>query len=231
MTRINIAPFLLFGMLIATGLHAQMSEKQYLNEVLEATSKKNAAYYRIAGGDTKDGAFLGKTFSMDGGLKAEGPYADPGLMVEHGRFTYYHSNGKVESRGEFVMGLKTGVWERFDQWGRPLAEKVYDPEPLANIVYSRAQTMPRYPHGGERELIRYIKDRVSPLDAKGQKGSVTASFIVEKDGQLSDVKVVEQRGVKLDQQVVDAIRTTAPWEPGLERGQPVRVQMKLPVQF
>lgn len=222
--------FLVFGLHLPQEASAQLSEKQYLNEVLEATSKKNAAYYRIAVG-VKDGQFLAKTFSMDGGLKTEGSYADPEMLVEHGRFIFYHRNGKVESRGEYVMGLKTGVWERFDQWGRPLAEKVYDPEPLANIVYTRAQTMPRYPLGGERELVRYIKERVSPVDTKHTKGSATASFIVEKDGQLSDVRVIEQKGVKLDHQLVEAIRSSAPWEPGMERGQPVRVQMKLPVQF
>ena len=56
------------------------------------------------------------------------------------------------------MGHKSGVWLRFDQWGRPLAEKVYDPEPLMNIVYTRAETMPAYP-GGEKELVKVLREQ------------------------------------------------------------------------
>jgi len=216
---------------ITSAAQSGTEDRQYLNAVLAPTTKKNAAYYRIAE-STAAGAFIGKTYAMDGSLKAEGPYADAALTIEHGEFTFFHANGKVESKGAYAMGQKTGVWMRYDVAGNRLAEKVYNPEALANIIYTRAQTMPKYPNGGERELVRYIKDQVgTSSDGRRQKASMTASFIVEKDGRLSDVKVVERKGAEVDGKVVDAIRSTAPWEPGQEKGQPVRVQVKLPVQF
>jgi periplasmic protein TonB len=63
------------------------------------------------------------------------------------------------------------------------------------------------------------------------KGSVMASFVVEKNGELSDVKVIEGQDKAVDEQVVDVIKSTSPWTPGVDKGVPVRVQMRVPVQF
>jgi hypothetical protein len=222
----------LFMLIFAYGTTAQVASGDvvYLSPVLETTTRKKAAFYRTHAGMHGD-LHVGRTYDMDGKLKAEGRYADQELSIEHGQFVFYHANGEVESRGAYVMGNKTGVWERYDQWGRPLAEKIYDPEVLANIVHTRAQTMPRYREGDEKELVRYIKQHVTSPDGRRMKGAYTASFIVEKDGELSDIKVIQTKGPQVEEQVVDAIRRTAPWEPGAERGQPVRVQVRLPVQF
>lgn len=205
-------------------------EPQYLSAALASTVKKKASYYRVNEG--RDGErFVGKTYSMDGKLKAEGRYLDEGLNVEHGPFVFFHANGKVESKGDYEKGNKAGVWLRFDQDGRSLAEKVYDPEPLANIIYSRAQTMPQYADGGDRAFVKYVKEKAGPTEGKRMKGAVTTSFVVEKNGELTDVKVVEGAGEPHDSRVVDAVKSTSPWVPGADKGQPVRVQMKVPVQF
>lgn len=203
--------------------------KLFLSEVLEPTTKKNAAYFLQAEG--KDGdLFIGKIFTMDGKLKAEGRFKDEALTIEDGPFVFYHGNGKVESRGEYVMGHKSGLWERYDVYGEALAEKIYDPEPLANILYTRAQTMPEYP-GGEKALVTIIKQKVVNPNGKAVKGKVMTSFIVEKNGDLSDVKVIEGKEQAVDDQIVDVIKSTSPWTPGNDKGVPVRVQMRIPVLF
>lgn len=200
----------------------------YLSEYLEPTTKRNAAFYIQPQG--KDGElFLGRIFSMDGKLKAEGRFKDEACTIEEGAFVFYHPNGKVESQGTYAMGNKSGVWLRFDPWGNALAEKVYDPEPLANIIYTRAQTMPTMP-GGEKALVRTIREKLDPT-GKEVKGDAVASFIVEKNGDLSEVKVVESPDPAIDERMVDVIRSTAPWTPGADKGIPVRVQMRVPVQF
>jgi hypothetical protein len=212
-----------------TGAAAQDPERIFLNEHLERTNGRKATFYRIWEG-MEGQYFIGRTYSMDGKLKSEGRYLDQHLTIEHGHFTFYHANGKVESSGEYAEGLKSGVWERYDAWGRALAEKVYDPEPLADIVYTRAQTMPSYP-GGDKELVRYIRGKVAGSEGQRMKSQVTASFIVEKNGELSDVRVVNGEDPLIDEKVVDALKSTPAWDPGREKGRPVRVQMHLPVEF
>lgn len=210
-------------------LSAQGSEPIYLTASLEHTAKKNAAFFRVSNGQ-KDGLFVGATYAMDGKLKAEGTYQDEQLTVAHGSFVFYHPNGQVESRGDYVRGRKAGLWERFDAGGNALAEKVYDPEPLENILYTRATIMPRYPEGDERAWVRTVKERaIAP--GERLKAKLETSFVVEKSGALSDVKVIGAKDAATEQRVADAIRSTAPWEPGRERGLPVRVQLRMPVQF
>ena len=90
------------------------NEKIYLSEVLEPTSKGKATYYLQQEG--KDGdLFIGKVYTMTGELKAEGRFQDEALMIEQGPFVFFHSNGKIESKGNYALGYKTGVWERYDK--------------------------------------------------------------------------------------------------------------------
>lgn len=227
-TSLRIA-LILGGIAFTADAQDPKQARLFLSEVLEPTSKRNAAYYLQTEG--KDGElFIGKIYTLDGKLKAEGRFKDEALTVEEGPFIFYYTNGKVESKGIYAMGNKSGIWERYDVLGHPLAEKVYNPEPLANIIYTRAQTMPQVA-GGEKLLVRTIKEKVADPSGKNVKGSVTASFIVEKNGELTDVKVIEGKNAAIDDQVVDMIKSTSPWTPGEDKGVPVRVQMRLPVQF
>jgi TonB family protein len=202
--------------------------KVYLSNVLEPTSKGKATYYLQPEGKEGD-LFIGKIYSLDGKVKAEGRFRDEALTIEEGPFTFFHTNGKVESKGDYAMGNKTGVWLRYDAAGHALAEKVYNPELLANILYSRAETMPTMP-GGEKALVRTIKEKVDPTGKK-VKGEAMASFVVEKDGKLTDVKVIDGVNDAIDDEVVEVIKSTGPWIPGVDKGLPVRVQMRVPVQF
>jgi hypothetical protein len=231
--RHSVLPLLLLLLTLAAtakALHGQDPDPQYLSAILEPTTRKKATYYRVANG-RQGQLYAGAIHTMDGKLKAKGTYRDEALTIEHGMFEFYHANGEVESRGEYQHGRKSGVWERYTSAGVPLAEKIYDPEPLENIVYTRAQVMPRYTEGDERVLVRYIKERVNNQVGHRTKAKVTASFVVEKSGALSDIVVTGGKSPGVDKQVAEAIQSTAPWEPGMERGLPVRVQMRLPVQF
>ena len=90
--------------------------------------------------------------------------------------------------------------------------------------------MPEF-EGGEKALVRVIRERVVDPSGKNVKGKVLTSFVVEKNGELTDVKVLDGKNKPVDDQVVDVIRSTSPWQPGADKGVPVRVQMKVPVQF
>lgn len=208
--------------LSTTVLTTASAQRIWLDQVLQPTSKGKAAFYKEPSGEA-NAHYKAKIYTLDGVLKAEGEYFDPELRIEDGHFTFYHPDGKVESTGDYAMGNKTGVWQRYDKWGQELAEKVYDAKPLENIVYSMAQTMPRYP-GGEQAMVKYLKDKCG----KAVSGA-TASFVVEKDGTVSSVKVLgadEGDAASIAQALVSAPR----WEAGSNEGLPVRVQMRVPIK-
>ncbi|MFT3885026.1 MAG: hypothetical protein QM724_06220 [Flavobacteriales bacterium] len=199
------------------------AQRTWLDQALQPTSKAKAAYYKEPAGEA-DGRYKARILDLGGKLKAEGEYFDQQLRVENGHFTFYHPDGKVESTGDYAMGNKSGVWQRFDKWGQALAEKVYDAKPLENIVYTMAQTMPRYP-GGEQAMVKYLKDRCG----KGVSGA-TAAFVVEKDGSLSGIKVFGADDDNEAASIAQALVAAPRWEAGSNEGLPVRVQMRVPLK-
>ena len=96
------------------------------------------------------------------------------------------------------------------------------------------EQMPEFP-GGQNALIQYLSQNIRyPLIAKENKiqGRTLVSFIVEKDGKISNVQVLRSSGdMMLDREAMRVIRTMPRWRPGYMKGQPVRVQYQVPITF
>ena len=101
-------------------------------------------------------------------------------------------------------------------------------------VYKFVEQMPAY-QGGEAEMYRFLGENIRyPEKAKeaGVEGMVVYSFVVEKDGSVSDIKVVKSLSPETDQEALRVIKmTNKAWEPGLQGGEPVRVEYTLPIRF
>lgn len=65
----------------------------------------------------------------------------------------------------------------------------------------------------------------------GVEGMVVASFIVEKDGKIIGAKIVRDIGAGCGREALNVINAMPDWEPGKQRGKPVRVQFNLPIRF
>ena len=72
-----------------------------------------------------------------------------------------------------------------------------------------------------------------PEKARKKKiqGKIWVEFIVEKDGALSNIKVIEGIGGGCDEEAMRVIRTSPPWKAGNYKGHPVRVYMRMPISF
>jgi protein TonB len=63
------------------------------------------------------------------------------------------------------------------------------------------------------------------------QGRVILTFVVERDGSLTDIKVVRGIGSGCDEEAVRALKASPKWKPGIQNGKPVRVQYSVPVAF
>lgn len=102
-----------------------------------------------------------------------------------------------------------------------------------DYVYDVVEQMPTFP-GGTSELLQYISSNISyPASERrlGKGGRVFCSFIVEKNGSISDVRVYRGVNDVLDREAVRVIRSMPRWIPGRMKGETVRVKYAVPVDF
>lgn len=100
-------------------------------------------------------------------------------------------------------------------------------------VHQEVSEMP-VPPGGMVGWINYFKNNLKyPETAKknGVEGMVMLSFIVKKDGSVSNVQVLRGIGSGCDEEAVRLLTNSEKWTPGKKENKPVDVEMKLPVQF
>ena len=93
-------------------------------------------------------------------------------------------------------------------------------------------TMPRYP-GGTENMFEFIKDnlRWPGDDDTCIQGRVVVSFIVEKDGSLTDVRVAKSLDPAFDKEAVRVVKSMPKWEPDMWRGKPARIHYCIPIKF
>ena len=93
--------------------------------------------------------------------------------------------------------------------------------------------MPEFP-GGDLGLMKYIQKNVRyPAIAKEYNitGKVYISFIVDKQGSVTNVKVVRGVDKNLDEEAVRVVKSLPKYKPGKQRGKPVRVMFTIPINF
>lgn len=103
----------------------------------------------------------------------------------------------------------------------------------SNMAYDVVEVMPQYP-GGQIAMMKYIMENMKyPKQAmkEGIQGRVTVSFIVEKDGRVSNVRLLHSVQSALDKEAIRVVKSMPKWTPGKHNGKPVRVRFNLPVMF
>lgn len=116
-------------------------------------------------------------------------------------------------------------------------EVIAEPEPPKheeeNKVFDIVEQQPLFP-GGPAALMKYLSENTKyPVVAQenGVQGRVTVQFVVEKDGSISDVRVLRGVDPSLDKEAVRVVKSMPRWTPGKQNGITVRVNYRVPVLF
>jgi len=117
----------------------------------------------------------------------------------------------------------------------PMGREWYEPEPEVKdtMPINIAEIMPEF-KGGEHALYEYLGKNVKyPKFAleNGLEAKLYVQFIVNKDGSISDVKVLNPEGYGFDKEATRVISAMPTWKPGKQAGRKVRVYYVLPINF
>ena len=105
--------------------------------------------------------------------------------------------------------------------------------PTDDKVYEVCEQMPIF-EGGDAALLKYLRENLKYPDKtkdRGVQGRLVIGFIVEKDGSLTDVKMLRPVDIDLDAEVLRLVKGMPKWIPGRHNGQRVRVRHLLPIHI
>ena len=115
-------------------------------------------------------------------------------------------------------------------------EVIAQPEPPKEEetkVFDVVEQMPSFP-GGPAALMQFLSSNIKyPVVAEenGIQGRVVCTFVVEKDGSITDVRVVKSVDPSLDKEAMRVVKSMPKWIPGKQNGSAVRVKYTVPVTF
>lgn len=195
-------------------------------------------------------------FYEHGDVQDQATYDDGKLT---GTFVSYYENGQVKEKREHV-GDKTRYLHYFTDTGRDILiqgtglvtdvnnagdtcySRINDYElkyeysvrrALGDTLFSVAETQAEFPNGLPA-LMKFLQNNVSyPKSARwrGVEGLVHVTFVVGKDGNLSEFKVTKRVNPDLDQEALRVVMMYPRWTPGRTNGKPVKSHFTQPISF
>ena len=127
--------------------------------------------------------------------------------------------GNDEAEGEVLKAKEVVVDEK--------------PKEEETKVFDVVEQMPSFP-GGDAELMKFLNTHIkypAVAEENGIQGRVVATFVVERDGSITDVKVIKSVDPSLDKEAIRVLKSMPKWIPGKQNGSAVRVKYTVPVTF
>lgn len=187
-------------------LSVQVFNEKSVNEFLKSLEKNG---YRWKGMGMGMGALMFKKNLSDDKEK-------PIYVIVEKAEAYQERGGYFMIIGDDLSGTATATSNNVD-----------------NKTYDIVDEMPMF-SGGKEKMIEYFSSNLQyPEQAKKNniRGRVLISFIVEKDGSITNCKVIKSVSPELDNEAMRVISSMPAWKPGKKDEQPVRVKYTIPINF
>jgi protein TonB len=134
---------------------------------------------------------------------------------------------------EIVIDAEATQMTEIPDYVPPVPKQSEEENIAEEEIFLVVESAPEFP-GGEAGLFEYLSDNLKyPEMAKeaGITGRVYVTFVVEKDGSITGVRVLRGIGGGCDEEAVRVVMNMPRWKPGYQRTIPVRVQFNLPIKF
>jgi TonB family protein len=102
-----------------------------------------------------------------------------------------------------------------------------------DTIFTKVDKQPVFP-GGMDAFIKYLSKNVRYPEAMRERGvedKVIARFVIEIDGSISTVKILDGPGYGSSEEAIRVLKKSPKWQPGYNKGKPVRVQLTVPIDF
>ncbi|MCG8474530.1 MAG: energy transducer TonB [Cytophagales bacterium] len=135
----------------------------------------------------------------------------------------------IEMQEEISLDMDVNEETEIEEYTVPEEEE----EEKEDVIFMIVEDEPTF-KGGIKAFYKYVSKEIRyPSKARREHvtGRVILKFVVEPDGKTSNVEVLKGIGFGCDEEAVRVLKESPVWNPGKQRGRPVRVRMILPVFF
>jgi TonB family protein len=220
------------------------TEKYYLDsigQVCYSSSAKQISYHIYNDSLAESGII--QITDLDGRILSEGEYSDIPQWKRDGYSKNFRYDGSIKYLAYFKNDKLHGELSTFYVSGQIKRRDIYENGNLVSgncytssgldTSYYDYEISPRF-KGGDEERIKFlIKNIKYPKAASrdGIQGMVALSFVIEKDGTLSNIRIIKSVHPLLDDEALRVMRLMPAWIPGKQDGENVRVQFNMPIKF
>jgi len=153
----------------------------------------------------------------------------------------YYNRSTTFEEGKVVNGNKSGRWTTKLADSTLIFEEFYEDGKLIKgirqdkVEYTEQDNRPAQFKGGPSKMYQFLGNNIQyPYEASRRKisGRVVVSFVVQEDGTLTDYQIDRKAGQGLDEEALRVVKKSSGlWEPGMMRGQKVKIRYTLPINF
>jgi len=232
----QIILLLLYVLLFHLDSGCQDTEITYFSLFGNKTTKEKATSYSKTTYNS-DNIFV-EYFNTHGAIERSETYMKDSPNVENGLFLFYHRNGAVATRGQYVDGLLSGIWKMYDEKGEIIDSINYNLIENNRIVeydtiYEKNNSSLIKPDNEQFKYIEIIKKLYYPISAANRKksGTVNVEFVLNKIGEVTNMKVLNNVDKDLDREAMRAIAECGFGKPYENNGRPVNAKVVLRINF
>jgi Gram-negative bacterial TonB protein C-terminal len=207
-------------------------------------SKNTGLYYEwYENGNKKtEGEYILKEKSFDNELKINQFWnKESSQLVINGNGLYEEIDEDSFVRGKITEGLKDSIWNGYNKKEEIKFTEVYKKGEFIKgeltyknnetIYYKTLEEQPR-PKKGMGHFVNYLATNLKKRSINDSlTGRILLEFIIEKDGKISDVKVIKGLNPLIDDVAMKTLTNYENWIPGTQRGRNIRVKYNLPLKF
>jgi len=230
----KITPILFLLSVCSVSLYSQDSLVFFLNENDTLVSNKDF-YVRRVITRIDENIFSVRDYYSTGILKLNAQYyAKNNIEITRENYTELISLNQLRLHGKVFDHTENGKLKTISEYKKGKLMRPPIIIPPEDEVFFIVEKMPKFQNGGNFEFRKYIASVLTyPAEAAEKKiqGRVFVQFAVGKDGYVQDVKIIRGIDPLLDAEAKRVVESSPQWEPGMQKGKPVKVQFTFPIVF
>ncbi|NEU08012.1 TonB family protein [Flavihumibacter sp. R14] len=215
----------------------------YDNDWNKVKAIQHATYYQIVLGNQADtNRATEKVYFRSGQIKRQVDFSVYKDRKQDGKFKEWFESGQIRKDIDYKEDKKNGQLLTYWENGKLKRVDKYKDDKLiegkcmnsdgTETTHFEYQIAPEFP-GGRNKLFQYLgKEMKYPKQSRKNKdeGLVLVNFIVNKDGEISNIKIVQSVTAELAEEALRIVKEMPRWEPGMEDGEAVKVSYVLPIR-